>query len=128
MMDGIDRIDRTYRVDPAGHGPRRRRDTDEEFREFLEREREEREREERQRGESSGETPAPPDRAAPELPADIVDIRLRTIHNFEAVADFPKSDPGGEIEKQDASGDDEMQPEAEPLPPESRRTKIDEIV
>ncbi|MEP0815048.1 MAG: hypothetical protein HRF49_10350 [bacterium] len=127
-MDGIDRIDRAYRVDPAGYGQRRRRDTEEEFREFLEKEREEREREEKRRSESQdAREQTPSGGIASELPPDIVDIRLRTIHNFNAVADSDGVEAEGEIERpENAEGEDAPSP-IHP-PPEIRQGKIDEIV
>ena len=132
-MEGIDRIEHAYRVDPAGkQGQRKRRDSDEEFKEYLEHERDEagehESREEAPRAEKHSETPA-------DLLAgigDIVDIRLRFVHKPAANATH-KGDPLDiDIKATEADNDisagEEQVPDGKAVPVRRPASRIDEIV
>lgn len=118
-MEGIDRTENLSRVERAGsQQQRRRRMTDEEFKEYLERE-----KDNPGGGAPERDTEDKPESGAPDaskLGVDILDIRLRSVHDLSkieqpetAVTSISIDSPG--IEDSERPQEDEAEkPKAKP--------------
>ncbi len=124
-MEGIDRIENPHRVERTGsQQQRRRRMTDEEFKEYLEREKDNPEGGPHRESETPGAQTPVPAHDSLSLGLDILDIRLRSVHDITKIEPADSASTPVSLEAEEIE-DTERPPERPEEKPEKR---IDTII